>query len=59
MKLYHPVHNGDISTINFENHNFPSSDWVLPIVGQKEEVASEESRLHTATEAQKNNMKVH
>lgn len=42
----------DLSAFYPEDNNFSDSDWILYPVGQKQEVSSVESWLHTSTEIQ-------
>ena len=53
MELYHPVHDGDVPTFDLEDEDLPSLHWVVLVVGEEQQVTSEESRLHATTGMQK------
>ena len=52
MKLDNSMHNGNISAVNLEHDDLPCSDRILAIVGQKQEIATIESRLHATAVTQ-------
>lgn len=53
MNLQYSVYYWDLSAFYPEDNNLSNSDWILYPVGQKQEVSSVESWLHTSTEIQK------
>lgn len=52
MKLEHPVDDGDVPPLHFEDHNVPDTDRVLLVVGQEEQVTPVECWLHAPTETE-------
>lgn len=49
MDFKHSVHNGDLSPLDSEHHNFPHSDRIFDSICEEQEVSSVKCRLHTAT----------
>lgn len=49
MYFYDSVDYGYVSAFNLEDDDFSGSDWLVVVVGEKEQVTSVEGWLHTAT----------
>jgi hypothetical protein len=50
VKLDDPVHNWNVSALNFEHDDLTNPDRVLYFVGQEEEISTVECRFHASTE---------
>ena len=50
VELQHSVHDGNVSTLDLEDHDLPHPDLLLLVVCEEEQVAPLEGWLHAATE---------
>ena len=46
VQLYDPVHDRNVAALDLEHHNVAGLQWVVFIVGEEEQIASIERRLH-------------